>query len=472
VKNPRPADELQVAHLSARENALLATELDVLNPAHSAPTEEADEYYDTIIAPELDPDSAAPAITVTSVAHSWVPIDIVKAAASPPEPPTIGGTLYPKKRALLSGPTESLKTWLGLILSKAEIDAGYSVAWADLDAMGAGEILARLRLLGVSDELISQRFLYYAPDGSLKGAALDDVVAEISERSGRLFVIDAFNPALNLHGLDPNKTSDIETFWREVADPICNAGAAPTVLDHVAKEGGGKYAYGSERKASGAHVHIGFKSLGPAFKRGGTGRAKLTTHKDRAGFLPRPVTGVLELVSTGTSVTYSLTADRSRTGDKFRPTHLMERVSQYLALKDDRVPKGDVEANVTGKGEAIRTAIDVLVEEGFVDQTPGKYGADLLEFVRHFREEEDALLNDETTSSQPRPNLVPSLVSTPLSNLVPSSHPQGDEDEVEGSSPSPTSSPSSSSSPSLPPDFDPLEAARSFDAMYPPRGAA
>jgi hypothetical protein len=26
---------------------------------------------------------------------------------------------------------------------------------------------------------------------------------------------------LSLHGLDPSSTPDIETFWREIADPIC-----------------------------------------------------------------------------------------------------------------------------------------------------------------------------------------------------------------------------------------------------------
>jgi hypothetical protein len=71
--------------------------------------------------------------------HSWTASSLVARAATPPEPPTIGGLLYPAKRTLLSGETESLKTWLALILAKAELDAGYAVAWADLDAMGAGE---------------------------------------------------------------------------------------------------------------------------------------------------------------------------------------------------------------------------------------------------------------------------------------------------------------------------------------------
>jgi AAA domain len=373
--------------------------------------------------------------------HSWQPIDLVLAAANPPEPPTIGGMLYPGKRTLFSGETESLKTWLALILAKAEIDAGYPVAWADLDAMGEGEILARLRLLGVPDELISRQFLYYAPDDSLTGQALEDVVAEIADRQVRLFVLDAFNGALSMHGLDPNSTPDVETFWREVAQPFCNVGAAVTLLDHVVKnaDGRGKYAYGSERKASGAHVHIGFHPLGE-FTRGGSGRTLLKTHKDRAGFLPRPTIGILELTSTADSVNYRLDADRSHVGDKFRPTYLMERVSEYLASQGEPVPKGQIEENVLGKAEYVRTAISVLVDEGYARQTEGKRGAQLIEFARFYREADDDFQGDDSTSSRPRPDLVPRLLSVPDFRPRPSSPPKGDEDEVESTTSSLTSS--------------------------------
>ena len=79
------------------------------------------------------------------------------------------------------------------------------------------------------------------------------------------------------------------------------------MLDHVTKhaDARGKYSYGSERKASGAIVHVGFQ-LTEAFKRGGTGRSILRTHKDRPGFLPCPTLGRLVLTSDGYAVTYSL----------------------------------------------------------------------------------------------------------------------------------------------------------------------
>src|SRR4051812_34500350 len=110
-----------------------------------------------------------------AVGHTWRSIDLVAAAAGPPDPPTIGGLLYPGKRTVLSGERDSLKTWLALILAKAELDAGFSVGWADVDAMGGGDILDRLRLLRTSDDVIGERFLYYAPDERLYAGRLADV---------------------------------------------------------------------------------------------------------------------------------------------------------------------------------------------------------------------------------------------------------------------------------------------------------
>ena len=352
--------------------------------------------------------------------HSWRPSSLIARAAEPPEPPTIGALLYPRKRIVLSGETESLKTWLALILAKAEMDAGYAVAWADLDAMGPGELLARFRALGVADDVVDRLFLYYEPSERLVKERLVEVCQEIADRGVRLFVADAFNPFLNLHGLDPGSTSDVETFWREVASPITDAGAAPTLLDHVAKnpDARGKYAYGSERKASGAIVHIGFRLLEP-FTRGGTGRSLLTTHKDRPGYLPRPTLGRLVLVSDGDAVTYRLEDDRSHAGDGFRPTFLMERVSERLEAQVERKSQRWIEENVTGKGTVIRKALEVLVDEGYVGHEAGRGYLS----VRPYREaDEEGVRPDrvpgDLTASPVRPDRVPNLVSSSHNNAV------------------------------------------------------
>jgi hypothetical protein len=65
--------------------------------------------------------------------HSWVPVDLATVDADPPEPPTIGGLVYPGRRHVISGEPEALKTWLLLILAVGEIRKGRAVLWIDLE---------------------------------------------------------------------------------------------------------------------------------------------------------------------------------------------------------------------------------------------------------------------------------------------------------------------------------------------------
>ena len=114
---------------------------------------------------------------------------------------------------------------------------------------------------------------------------------------------------LNLHGLDPSRTPDVETFWREVADPDHRAGAAPALLDHVAKNAEpAKYAYGSERKATGAIVHIGIRLVEP-LSRGSEGRRSSSAARIGPACLPQPEHRPLILTSDGENVAYALEAD-------------------------------------------------------------------------------------------------------------------------------------------------------------------
>jgi hypothetical protein len=162
-----------------------------------------------------------------SPSHTWQPANLLTLAAAPPAPPTIGGLLYPGKRTVLSGETESMKTWLALILCKAELDIGLPVAWIDLDAMGPGALLDRLRLLGVQDQRIADDFLYYEPDRPLDDRHTEPIAELLEQRQIRLCVIDAFNPILGMHALDPNATTDVEKFWQLYRRPDLPTPAPP-----------------------------------------------------------------------------------------------------------------------------------------------------------------------------------------------------------------------------------------------------
>lgn len=376
-----------------------------------------DDVRDVPAAPPPDPPE-----------HSWRPLNLIQLAANPPEPPSIGGLLYPGKRTVLSGETESMKTWFALILAKAELDIGRPVCWVDLDAMGPGAMLQRLEKLGCARETIADGFHYIEPNEQLDPAKKTDLTGLIESEGVRLCIIDAFNPILALHQLDPNVTSDIEKFWTHIADPIAHAGAAPVLLDHVAKnpEARGKYAYGSERKASGAIVHLGFKLL-ETLRQGGTGRSLLSVHKDRPGFLPRPVLGRLIVDdSTDGAMTYQVEPDKSHDAEgEFRPTVLMQKVSIYLEHADEAATGNEIEKSVTGNAKALRAAIELLARDGYISRQQGPRRATLYTSIRPYREADDT---PTTTSSPLRPEFVLSLRSE---EFVHSSHPlRGDEDDL------------------------------------------
>lgn len=349
--------------------------------------------------------------------HTWRPLNLVQLAANPPEPPTIGGLLYPGKRTVLSGETESMKTWFALILAKAELDIGRPVCWVDLDAMGPGAMLQRLELLGVTRDQIEEGFHYIEPSEQLGTTQLAELVNLIEDQGVRLFVIDAFNPILSLHGKDPNNVTDVEHFWRTYADPISRAGAAPVLLDHVVKnpDNRGKYASGSERKASGAIVHLGFKLLEP-LRKGGVGRTLLSVHKDRPGYLPRPALGRLILDAAGDLITFHVEPDKSHDAEGgFRPTVLMERVSRYLEPQPDPVSQNQIENGVEGNRDGKRKALETLVDEGYATRTDGPNRAKLFTSTRPYRESTDT---PPTGSPTVRPEFALDLRSSQSSGFA------------------------------------------------------
>jgi hypothetical protein len=369
-------------------------------------------------------------VTESSFEAGWGLLDLTLLSAAPPEPASIVGLFYPGKRHLVSGEFESGKTWLLLAAAVSEVREGHGVLWIDTDDMGAGDLLERLRALGATEAEVSERFFYAAPDGS---ASDDDILAlaeVVRQHSVRLAVFDSFNATLGLHDLDPNSTADVESFFQRFAGPLCAAGAAIVAIDHVVKntENRGRYAYGSERKATGVHVHLGVQPL-ESFGRGVTGRAKLRVHKDRPGFLTRPSAGVFVLASDESGAcAWKLEADRSTSDEgEFRPTHLMEKVSRSVEISVEPPSRNLLEQSVQGKAEFVRLAIDRLVEEEFLVEDIGPRKARVYRSLRAFRE--TAEWGEGATSS----HLVPtsSRLSTTF-DLVPRPSPKRDEDDVGG----------------------------------------
>lgn len=321
-------------------------------------------------------------------AHSWMPVNLADAALEPPEPPTIGGLVYPGRRHVFSGEPESLKTWAALALCVECLRDDRYVVYVDMEN-GQRAIHERLRALGLVDEEIG-RFLYVNPDEPMTDpAVMGDVQGMLNFARPALFVADSFTGALALHGCDPNSSVEVEAFYRTVVDPIQTSGAAFLALDHLTKdkEKRGKFSIGSERKIGGADVHLGFEVVTP-FGRGKNGLAKVTAHKDRPGYLARPKAAELfmESMEGSGAVTWQIRPGEDSQSDEFRPTHLMQKVWNYVNSRASSNPsKHQIEEAVRGKRDYVRVAVEALVADGYLECRE-EAGAHLYSVVKVYEE--------------------------------------------------------------------------------------
>jgi hypothetical protein len=228
---------------------------------------------------------------------SWLPLNLADLPQKPPIQPTLGtingiGLLYPGKRHIFSGPQESAKTLAAYLLAIQTIRDGGTVILLDFE-MGAYDARARLTDLGATVEDLGG-LLYAEPDDP----ATDDRIALLIGLSPSLVIVDAAAGAYNVQGLDDNKRADVEQLTNLYIRSFWKHGIATIMLDHVVKntETRGAYAIGSERKVGGADVHLGFSVITP-ISRGHTGLYKITTHKDRGGYLKRGTLAEMELRS-------------------------------------------------------------------------------------------------------------------------------------------------------------------------------
>jgi hypothetical protein len=323
-------------------------------------------------------------------AHSWLPVDLADRVANPPAPPDLLDLLYAGKNHVLSGESEAMKTWLAVVAAVEELNAGRGVYWVDGDDVGLDDILERLYAFGIDETAAAERFKYALPDEPLDAARAADVVARLRVLGCRLVVLDGFNPLLTLHGLDPDRGTDVERFYR-LLDPLKRLPAAVVLTDNVVKnkESRGKFSIGSERKHSKADVHLGMTTISPLV-RGGTGKARIAVHKDRPGHLTRPSAGAFEVDAAGGTYHWTIRPDESHRADgAFRPTGYMEKASRYIERQSEPPSRNQIETNISGKAVHKRAAIDCLIEEGYAVEFTGARSSRLVQSTRPFREDEE-----------------------------------------------------------------------------------
>jgi hypothetical protein len=100
--------------------------------------------------------------------------------------------------------------------------------------------------------------------------------------------------------------------------------------------------------------------------RGKVGKATLTSAKDRLGHYPRGE-AVAEMTIDATVTPYGVTIQAPGDPSAWKPTVLMERVSDFLAGHPEGMGKRALRDAVSGKRDYIEKAIENLVADGSIE---------------------------------------------------------------------------------------------------------
>lgn len=316
----------------------------------------------------------------------WSPVDVaeiaraIRAGEYEPELPEIlevadGKPLFYYGRSnLVFGSPGGGKTWIALAAVAERLRAGENVLFVDYEdsAAGTAERLVRLGVTDTELELLDYRSV--ATSLQYGYPTLD------LETPYRLIVLDSTGEALAAAGINPNDDGEVAGFM-SIVKRLTRRKEAPAVilLDHVPKSSDNPHGapIGSQRKlaaATGSAYRCDTK-ISPA--KGKRGRLRLVTAKDRLGHRAKGATAAeIDVADSADGSTIELTFHLTeaqvaeKEGKPFRPTHLMQRISEYLESLPGQGPgvRG-IEKAVTGSNEHLRTGLERLVEEGYVRRT-------------------------------------------------------------------------------------------------------
>lgn len=353
---------------------------------------------------------------MTTSEASWAPIDLgpyLDGTVCPVVPTLLPRTdgvclIYPGLTHSLHGESESGKSWVAQAEAARILADGGRVLFLDFES-DAGAIVERLRLLGADDRAVVERFAYVHPEVDPRNPNEAPTFEAMLTQRFDLAVLDGVTDAVGLFGLE-SRDNDALTLWarflpKRIAD---ETGAAVVMVDHVTKdaESRGRFAIGGQAKLAtitgAAYTVETSQPLGrglrgvivlrvakdrPGYVRGHSGRQRASDRTQEAARIIVDSTDDVVVVTVEPP-----TGDTADAGGTFRPTTLMERISEALEVST-RGPLSfrQLDDVVHGKADAKRGAIRILAVEGHVTVKPGPRGANMHELVKPYRQAEDPL---------------------------------------------------------------------------------
>jgi hypothetical protein len=320
-----------------------------------------------------------------SAPSTWRPVDLTEVANGTHKPlqPVVGarddgiGLFYPGRLHTVTSESEGGKTWALLLAAVQEIAKGEHVVFIDPEDDEAS-VVGRMLLLGAEPAHILERFHYIRPEEPLgpNAVLLDELLGDIKPSFA---VVDGVTEAMVMHGLNPLDNADCAKFGRMLPRRLAACGAAVAASDHVRKDGdSSRYSIGAVHKLNGLNGAAYVLENKEAFGFGRSGTSRLYLAKDRPGQLrrhSRPSKAglflfgefVMESLEGGVhNHAYVRPAEIGEQSMPFRPTLLMQRVSDTLIANPAGLSQNAVETLTTGKASGIRTALELLVNEAYV----------------------------------------------------------------------------------------------------------
>lgn len=293
------------------------------------------------------------------------------------------GLLYSGRVNGILGESESGKTWVALWAATQALSAGQRVLYLDFEDSDKG-VVRRLRDLGATGEQL-QRFVYTGPSETLSLPGYGNLLADVAgETYGRpdLIILDGYNAAMEILGLDLMSNKDVATFNRRLLAPLVSLGACVVYIDHVTKssEGRGKGGIGAQHKRSATTGCTLSVSATRPFGRGQTGHLKITVDKDRAG-LVREIcpdsryVGTLVFQSDAITGEIRMTlpaptkSDENEEGFGGRPVRVMERIIEHLKVSG-AMTTSQIRGSGVGDRSRVPAALEALLADGIIRQEP------------------------------------------------------------------------------------------------------
>lgn len=328
---------------------------------------------------DFEPESPPDGVTT-----GWVPEDLGPYVDGTWVEPETGilvrvdgvGLLYPAHVHWFHGESESGKSWVAQYAVASVLGHGGKALYVDHES-NPGEVVQRLISMGADPEAIRSGLTYVRPNVPVRMAI--DEFKQLCQYEYAIAVIDGVTEAVTLDGTSSKDNDEIAVWMKRVPKQLARwSKSAVVCIDHVAKasETRGRFAIGGQHKMAGidgaAYLIEPVAGLG----KGVRGELKMSVAKDRPGSIRahcgefgenrlQEAARVVVDSSAGDGRTVVTVEAPKPGGDANR--ELLEQISRIVEGTPG-ISGALVEKFATGRAEKIRDALNVLVQDEYVER--------------------------------------------------------------------------------------------------------